>query len=103
MGVDAIVIRHKQEGAPALADTYADPIIVNAGDGAHEHPTQALLDLYTMMEVKGHIDGLKVVIVGDIDHSRVARSNIYGLHSPVRMYISSDLGRSYSRKWRPWA
>lgn len=81
MGVDAIVIRHKQEGAPALADTYADPIIVNAGDGAHEHPTQALLDLYTMMEVKGHIDGLKVVIVGDIDHSRVARSNIYGLHS----------------------
>lgn len=79
MGVDAIVMRHKQEGSPWLADSYVPPIIINAGDGAHAHPTQGLLDLYTIQEVKGHIDGLKVVIVGDIDHGRVARSNIQGL------------------------
>lgn len=79
MGVDAIVMRHKQEGSPLFAHQCVDPVIINAGDGAHEHPTQALLDLYTIQEVKGRIDGLKVVIVGDIDHSRVARSNVYGL------------------------
>lgn len=79
LGVDAIVMRHKQEGAPFFAGQCVDPLIINAGDGAHEHPTQALLDLFTIAEVKGHIDGLKVVIVGDIDHGRVARSNIYGL------------------------
>ena len=79
MGVDAIVMRQKQEGSPWFADRCVDPIIINAGDGAHEHPTQGLLDMFTIKEVKGHIDGLKVVIVGDIDHGRVARSNIYGL------------------------
>ncbi|MCH4179567.1 MAG: aspartate carbamoyltransferase catalytic subunit [Megasphaera sp.] len=79
MGVDAIVMRHKQEGSAVLAHQCVSPLIINAGDGAHEHPTQALLDLFTMQDVKGHIDGLKVVIVGDIDHGRVARSNIYGL------------------------
>lgn len=79
MGVDAVVMRHKQEGSHAYATQFLKPPIINAGDGAHEHPTQALLDLFTIQEVKGHIDGLKVVIVGDIDHSRVARSNIYGL------------------------
>ena len=79
MGVDAIVMRQKQEGSPWFADRCVAPIIINAGDGAHEHPTQGLLDMFTIQEVKGHIDGLKVVIVGDIDHGRVARSNIYGL------------------------
>lgn len=79
MGVDAIVMRHKQEGSPMLAHQCVSPVIINAGDGAHEHPTQALLDLFTIQDVKGHMDGLKVVIVGDIDHGRVARSNIYGL------------------------
>lgn len=79
MGVDAIVMRQKQEGSPWFADQCVDPIIINAGDGAHEHPTQGLLDLYTIKEFKGRIEGLKVVIVGDIDHGRVARSNIYGL------------------------
>ena len=79
MGVDAIVMRQKQEGSPWFADRCVDPIIINAGDGAHEHPTQGLLDMFTIQEVKGHINGLKVVIVGDIDHGRVARSNIYGL------------------------
>lgn len=81
MGVDAIVMRQKQEGSPWFARTCVDPIIINAGDGAHEHPTQGLLDLFTIQEVKGHLDGLKVVIVGDIDHGRVARSNIYGLQA----------------------
>ena len=79
MGVDAIVMRQKQEGSPWFADRCVAPIIINAGDGAREHPTQGLLDMFTIQEVKGHIDGLKVVIVGDIDHGRVARSNIYGL------------------------
>lgn len=79
MGVDAIVMRQKQEGSPSFAQRCVDPIIINAGDGAHEHPTQGLLDMFTIQEVKGRIEGLKVVIVGDIDHGRVARSNIYGL------------------------
>ena len=79
MGVDAIVMRHKQEGSPLFASKCVSPVIINGGGGTHEHPTQALLDLFTIQEVKGHIDGLKVVIVGDIDHGRVARSNIYGL------------------------
>ena len=79
MGVDAIVMRHSQEGSPWFAAQAVEPLIINAGDGAHEHPTQGLLDLFTIQESKGHFEGLKVVIVGDIDHSRVARSNIYGL------------------------
>ena len=81
MGVDAIVMRQKQEGSPWFARRCVDPIIINAGDGAHEHPTQGLLDLFTIQEAKGRIEGLKVVIVGDIDHGRVARSNIYGLQT----------------------
>lgn len=76
---DIIVIRHNQSGAPYLLSQHVRSKIVNAGDGTHEHPTQALLDLFTIKEVKGRIAGLNVVIVGDILHSRVARSNIYGL------------------------
>lgn len=79
MGTDAIVMRHKEEGAPLYATKAVSPVIVNAGDGAHEHPTQALLDMYSILEKKPSLEGLKVVIVGDIMHSRVARSNIYGL------------------------
>jgi aspartate carbamoyltransferase catalytic subunit len=79
MGMDLIVIRHPTSGAPKyVADTVAIPVI-NAGDGTHEHPTQGLLDLFTLRETKGRIEGLKVLIVGDITHSRVARSNIWGL------------------------
>jgi aspartate carbamoyltransferase catalytic subunit len=78
MDPDAVVVRHKVAGVPKrIADELAAPVI-NAGDGAHEHPTQALLDLLTVSEEKGRIDGLTVTIVGDILHSRVARSNIYG-------------------------
>lgn len=79
MGMDMVVIRHPLSGAPAyVAKTIGVPVI-NAGDGMHEHPTQGLLDLFTLQEAKGHIEGLKVLIVGDIAHSRVARSNIWGL------------------------
>jgi aspartate carbamoyltransferase catalytic subunit len=79
MRPDAIIIRHNMPGAPHMLAGIMGSSVINGGDGAHEHPTQALLDLYTMREKKGHIDGLKVVIVGDIAHSRVARSNILAL------------------------
>ena len=79
MGTDAIVMRHSAEGAPLYATKAVEPLIINAGDGAHEQPTQALLDMFTIRERLGSIAGKKVVIVGDIMHSRVARSNIYGL------------------------
>jgi len=81
MRPDAIVIRHGMPGAPHMLAGILDSSIINGGDGAHEHPTQALLDLFTMRDKKGRIDGLKVVIVGDIAHSRVARSNIFSLKS----------------------
>src|SRR5204862_7026126 len=76
---DVIVIRHPQIGAPQLVARYTDAHVVNAGDGRHQHPTQALLDLYTISEEVGRIDGLHVAIVGDVLHSRVARSNIQAL------------------------
>ena len=76
---DVIVIRHPQIGAPQLVARVTDAHIVNAGDGKHQHPTQALLDLYTIHEELGRIDGLHVAIVGDVLHSRVARSNIQAL------------------------
>lgn len=79
MGVDVIVMRHEAEGAAQYAANVASPVIINAGDGAHEHPTQGLLDMFTIKENKEKIAGLKVAIVGDIFHSRVARSNIWGL------------------------
>jgi len=78
MGVDVIVIRHSMAGAPYLAAKHAEASIINAGDGWHAHPTQALLDMYTVFEQKKHLQGLKVVILGDSRHSRVARSNIWG-------------------------
>lgn len=79
MGMDMIVIRHPLSGAADyVAKTVGIPVI-NAGDGLHEHPSQGLLDLYTLREAKGRIEGRKVLIVGDILHSRVARSNVYGL------------------------
>lgn len=77
--VDVLVIRHAAAGVPALIARRTNAAVVNAGDGAHEHPTQALLDLFTMKEKKGRLAGLNVSIVGDIAHSRVARSNIWGL------------------------
>src|SRR5918999_5109226 len=79
MGVDVIVIRHPAAGAAELLSRSVQCSVVNAGDGAHEHPTQGLLDLYTIRERFGRVDGLKVAIVGDIANSRVARSNLWGL------------------------
>ena len=76
---DIIVLRHSSAGAPKFLAERLDACIVNAGDGAHEHPTQALLDVFTIRERLGKIDGLKVAIVGDILFSRVARSNIWAL------------------------
>ncbi len=81
MSPDIIVIRHSASGAPHLLARMVRQSIINAGDGAHEHPTQALLDMMTIRQKKGRIEGLKVAIIGDIAHSRVARSNIYGLRT----------------------
>ncbi len=81
MKVDMIVVRHESSGVPHYLTRISNANIINAGDGRHEHPTQALLDMYSIRERLGKIDGLKVCIVGDIAHSRVALSNIYGLIS----------------------
>jgi len=79
MNPDIIILRHSSSGAPHLLARYVDSGVINAGDGIHEHPTQALLDLFTIKKKKGRIKGLRVVIIGDIAHSRVARSDIIGL------------------------
>lgn len=79
MGTDILVMRHGMSGAPHLIAPLVKASVINAGDGMDEHPTQALLDMFTIKEKKGKIEGLKVAIIGDIYHSRVARSNIYGL------------------------
>ena len=81
MGTDVIIIRHPMSGAPHLLAQHVNAAVINAGDGVNEHPTQALLDMFTIQRHKGHLDGLKVAIIGDVNHSRVARSNIFGLHT----------------------
>ena len=77
--VDALVIRHAAAGVPHFVARRTSASVINAGDGAHEHPTQALLDLFTIQEKRGRVEGLSISIIGDIAHSRVARSNIWGL------------------------
>jgi len=79
MTVDFIVVRHSMAGAPHQLARQIKCSVINAGDGSHEHPTQALVDLYTIKEKKGYIEGLRVAIIGDILHSRTAKSNIWGL------------------------
>ena len=79
MQVDAFVLRHPSSGSADLITGITSKNVINAGDGSHEHPTQALLDMFTMREYFGRIEGLRVIIIGDVLHSRVARSNIYGL------------------------
>ena len=79
MNTDILVMRHNMSGAPNVIAPLINASVINAGDGMNEHPTQALLDMLTMLEHKGHIDGLKVAIIGDVYHSRVVRSNIHGL------------------------
>lgn len=78
MNPDCIIIRHSRSGTPRMLSQHISASVINAGDGTHEHPSQGLLDLMTVREVKGKIDGLKVAIIGDIAHSRVAHSNIIG-------------------------
>jgi len=79
MKVDMVVMRHSASGAPHYLSRVIDANVINAGDGTHEHPTQGLLDMFTIRERLGRLEGLHVCIVGDIAHSRVARSNIFGL------------------------
>ena len=79
MTIDALVVRHSCSGVPQMLSNVLKASVINAGDGSHEHPTQGLLDLFTIRETKGKIEGLTVTIVGDVAHSRVARSNIHGL------------------------
>ncbi len=79
MGVDVMVVRHSSPGAPHLLSQHLNVSVINAGDGAHEHPTQGLLDVFTIRRNKGRVDGLTVALVGDISHSRVARSNVHAL------------------------
>jgi len=79
MNFDVIIMRHPASGTPHFIAKRLKASVINAGDGAHEHPSQALLDMLTIKEKKGLIEGLKVAIIGDIAHSRVARSNIHGL------------------------
>ena len=79
MGIHLVVVRHQSSGAPHYLARHLEAGVINAGDGTHEHPTQGLLDIYTMREQRGRIQGLKVAIIGDVMHSRVARSNIWGL------------------------
>jgi aspartate carbamoyltransferase catalytic subunit len=81
MGADAVVIRHSASGAPHRLAGWVKGSVINAGDGTHEHPTQALLDAYTMRQRLGRLEGLRVTIVGDVIHSRVARSNVALLHT----------------------
>ena len=81
MGVDAIVVRHSASGAPQQLTQWVDAKVLNAGDGWHQHPTQALLDLFTIRERLGRIEGLRAAVVGDVFHSRVARSLVQGLNT----------------------
>jgi len=79
MGIECVIMRHPVSGSTAYLARNIEASVINAGDGMHEHPTQGLLDMFTMLDKKGRLENLKVVIVGDIRHSRVARSNIWGL------------------------
>lgn len=79
MKIDMVVVRHQSPGVPHFLTRVVDATIINAGDGAHEHPTQALLDMFTMQQVSPELEGRKIAVIGDIAHSRVVRSNIIGL------------------------
>ena len=81
MGIDAVVVRHKSAGVPWRVASWIDASVINAGDGWHQHPTQALLDCYTIRSRRGALEGLRVAIVGDIKHSRVARSDVTAFHA----------------------
>ncbi len=99
LGVDAVVVRHRTPGTPQLLAEHLDCAVINAGDGPHEHPTQGLLDILTIREKKGRIAGLTVALVGDIAHSRTARSNIWGLKRLGAHVILCGPSTLVSRRW----
>jgi aspartate carbamoyltransferase catalytic subunit len=99
MGIDAVVVRHRTPGAPQLLAQNLQCSVINAGDGAHEHPTQGLLDIMTIRQRLGRIDGLTVALVGDIAHSRTARSNIWGLKKLGARVIVCGPSTLVSTRW----
>jgi aspartate carbamoyltransferase catalytic subunit len=101
MNPDMIVIRHAASGAPHFLARHCRSVIVNAGDGAHEHPTQALLDALTLRQRKGRLKGLRVAIVGDIRHSRVARSNLWLLSKMGAEVVLCGPPPCSRPAWRP--
>jgi aspartate carbamoyltransferase catalytic subunit len=100
MGVDFMVVRHHTPGTPQLLAQNLQCSVINAGDGPHEHPTQGLLDILTIRERRGRIDGLTVALVGDIAHSRTARSNIWGLRKLGAHVIVCGPTTLVSRRWK---
>lgn len=99
MGVDAVVVRHRTPGTPQLLSQNIDSAVLNAGDGAHEHPTQGLLDILTVRQQRGTLEGLTVGLVGDISHSRTARSNIWGLQKLGAHVILCGPTTLVSKRW----
>ncbi|HUS40449.1 MAG TPA: aspartate carbamoyltransferase catalytic subunit, partial [Pirellulales bacterium] len=100
MGVDAVVVRHHTPGTPHLLAQNLYTPVINAGDGAHEHPTQGLLDIMTIRQERGDLNGLTVALVGDIAHSRTARSNIWGLKKLGAHVIVCGPSTLVSRRWQ---
>lgn len=100
MGVDAVIVRHRTPGTPQLLAQNLRCAVINAGDGAHEHPTQGLLDIMTIRRRKGRIEGLTVALVGDIAHSRTARSNIWGLKKLGAHVIVCGPSTLVSPRWQ---
>jgi len=99
MGADVVVVRHRTPGTPHLLAQNLDCSVINAGDGAHEHPTQGLLDILTIRQRLGRIEGLTVGLVGDIAHSRTARSNLWGLKTLGAHVIVCGPSTLVSRRW----
>ncbi|MCH8042645.1 MAG: aspartate carbamoyltransferase catalytic subunit [Planctomycetes bacterium] len=99
MGVDVVVVRHRTPGTPQLLAQNLDCSVINAGDGPHEHPTQGLLDIFSIRERRGSLQGLTVALVGDIAHSRTARSNIWGLKALGAHVIVCGPSTLVSRRW----
>lgn len=99
MNIDLMVVRHPTPGSPHLLSQNLHCSVVNAGDGPHEHPTQGLLDIFTILERRGTVDGMTVALVGDIAHSRTARSNIWGLKKLGAHVIVCGPATMVSRRW----
>lgn len=99
MNVDAMVVRHRTPGSPTLLSRRLDCSVINAGDGPHEHPTQGLLDIMSILERRGSVEGLTVALVGDIAHSRTARSNLWGLQQLGAHVILCGPSTLVSRDW----